>query len=796
MAYLRFLDQVSAQDTALAGGKGANLGELARAGFPVPPGFVLTTAAYRAFVETNNLQEIIGDAIQATDPEDPTELERAATTIASHFIAARMPAEIADELCRAYRTLGQGPVAVRSSATAEDLPEASFAGQQETLLNVTSEEAVLEAVKRCWASLWTARAIAYRAKRAIPSGGVALAVVVQRMVAAEMAGVLFTANPANRDPDEMVVNASRGLGEAVVSGQVTPEEIVVNRRRWKVRRRSGAPRQVLSDPQALDLARLGEQIETHYGRPQDIEWALADGRFHILQARPITTPIRPRLTWKPPMRGLRYMRGGATEMMPDPVSVLFETLGLPAIEQATKEYQQIGTGQAAQAWQNWGFVTINGYVYGWLRLKPAMILTTLLYIPRLLRYAGQAFDIWERETLPNYKKAVTALQGDPAAFSAQELLERIADLALACGRYWASFAGIVPRLDQNERRFALLYQKLRRKDEPEPAVFLRGLENRPLEADLALYAARAGDLDETVARYGHVVYNLDFAVPLAGEDRAGLEAMRRAWVEGAPSPDERYAQLAAEREAATRRIRQRLPDWKRRLFDKALATAQRTAQLRENALFDLGLAWMPLRQYALELGRRLVEAGTLTNPQQVFWLRYGELTALAGKLDRQERPSAPLAEQAEARRAEREAARGARIPFTIPERTARGLASRFVPTAEGRRQAEGNVLTGAGTSPGRVTAVARVIHGSEEFNRLGRGDILVAHATTPAWTPLFALAGGLVADLGGTLSHGSIVAREYGIPAVMGTGNGTERICDGQVVTVDGAAGKVYLSAV
>jgi phosphoenolpyruvate synthase/pyruvate phosphate dikinase len=173
----------------------------------------LATAAYRAFVEANNLQEIVGDTIQDTDPEDPAALERVATTIASRFDAARIPAEIASELRRAYHTLGQGPVAVRSSATAEDLPEASFAGQQETLLNVTGEEAVLEAVKRCWASLWTARAIAYRAKRAIPSGGVALAVVVQRMVAAEMAGVLFTANPTSRDPDEMVINASRGLGE-------------------------------------------------------------------------------------------------------------------------------------------------------------------------------------------------------------------------------------------------------------------------------------------------------------------------------------------------------------------------------------------------------------------------------------------------------------------------------------------------------------------------------------------------------------------------------------------------------
>ena len=559
-------------------------------------------------------------------------------------------------------------------------------------------------------------------------------------------------------------------------------------------RRSRVPHRVLSDAQVAGLVRLGEQIEAHCGCPQDIEWAWADGRFHVLQARPITTAIRPRLSWEPPERGVRYVRGGAMELMPDPVSVLFETVGLPAFERATKEYQEgLGLGPAMQGW---GFVAINGYVYGALRLSLGMMWEAMRALPVLLGRASPAAPTprgWQEETWPAYRQAVAALQGDPTAFSSQELLDRIEALALACGRYWSVFAALVPQLDRAERRFERLYRRLCKKGDPGPAVLLRGLENRPLEADRALYAAGQEDMDGYVVQYGHSLYSLDFAVPLAGEDRAALQAAQRAWAAGAPSPDERHAGLAAEREDATRRLRTRLSGRRRRMFDERLGAAQQAAQVREDALFDLGLAWVPLRRYALELGSRLVEAGALAGAEQVFWLRRDELASLVESLDRSERPLASLAGQAEARRREREAARGVRVPFAIPEGKVKGLLRVFVPTAEARRQAAGDVLSGTGASPGRVRAAARVIGGPEAFGRLGRGEILVAHATTPAWTPLFALAGGLVADLGGALSHGSIVAREYGIPAVMGTGNATERIRDGQVIAVDGTAGKVYL---
>jgi pyruvate,water dikinase len=794
MKYIRSLDQRSGLDIAVAGVKGANLSELMGAGFPVPPGFILITDAYRDFVDFNDLKTAINSAVQNADPNQPAGLARASQLINDHFAAGHVPDKIIGELQSSYLRFEGAPVAVRSSATAEDLPDASFAGQGETVLSVLGEQALLDAVKRCWASLWTARAIAYRAQRSIPFEDLAQAVVVQRMVEAEMAGVLFTANPNTGDPDEMVINAALGLGDALVSGVITPQEIIVGRGAWTVKGRASAQHRVLTSAQAKNLARLGERIESYFALPQDIEWAWAEGQFYVLQSRPVTTFICPHLDWEPPMPGYRYMRGGATELMADPISVLFETLFLPVMERATKQFQErLGLGTAMQ---DWSFVTIHGYVYGRIKPNPKMLLEALLAIPTLMGRTTLLTSVvgyWEQDTLLTYQREVAALRGDPAGLSSRELLRRMEALALATARYWAVFAAMVPQLDRAERRVALLCKGLSRAGDLNAAVLLRGLVNRQLEAERALYAARDDDLGEYLVEYGHVLYNFDFAVPLAGEDRTALEAIRRAWREGVPSPDERHQSLAKEREKATQRIQKRLPGWLRHRFNKALAAGQKAARLREDALFDLGLGWVPLRKFALKLGRRLVGAGALKREEQIFWLRHDELRSLVAGLDRGERLIPSMSGQLEVRRTEREAARGARVPFTLPERAVVGLVKLFVPTAEARRQTTAEVLTGTGTSPGRVTAVARVIHGLEEFERLARGEILVALAATPAWTPLFALAGGLVTDLGGSLSHGSIIAREYGIPAVMGTGNGTEIIQDGQPITVDGSEGRVYL---
>jgi len=338
------------------GGKGTSLARLAAAGLPVPPGFQITTAAYRRFVAEHGLQEQILAAVSAAAPEQPATFEEASSRIGELFAQSAMPDDIAEEIRQAYARLGGGdvPVAVRSSATAEDLPGASFAGQQETYLNIPGAEAVLEAVKRCWASLWTARAIAYRARQGIAPGSVALAVVVQKLVFADAAGVMFTANPITGKRDEIVINAAWGLGEAIVSGAVTPDTLTVEKATGRIIRRettekramtvraetgtwevpvpvSQKKKAVLTGAQAAELARLGTDIEKLYEMPMDIEWTLATGKLEIVQARPITALPEPPLEWKSPYPKPLLAHGDSIDLAPDAVSPLFATLGIPIV---------------------------------------------------------------------------------------------------------------------------------------------------------------------------------------------------------------------------------------------------------------------------------------------------------------------------------------------------------------------------------------------------------------------------------------------------------------------------------
>jgi hypothetical protein len=304
------LTAVGRDDLTVAGGKGANLGELIRAGFPVPDGAVVTTDAYAAVVEHAGLA-----------PAGTTAAEDGGGALRAAFAAVEIPADLRTAILDAYAQLGRGPVAVRSSATAEDLPGAAFAGQQDTYLNVVGPDALLDAVRRCWGSLWTERAIGYRARRDVDPEGVRIAVVVQRMVPAAFAGVLFTANPVSGARDEVVVDASSGLGEAVVSGLVTPDHYVLDGD-GSVRERRTGQREVvvrgvegggvehrtdeahleLPDPVLAELAVLGRNVAAHFGRPQDIEWAWADGQVWLVQARPMTA-LPP-----PPLRLSRFQR--------------------------------------------------------------------------------------------------------------------------------------------------------------------------------------------------------------------------------------------------------------------------------------------------------------------------------------------------------------------------------------------------------------------------------------------------------------------------------------------------------
>src|SRR2546428_7674174 len=261
---VRSLDELTATDLPDAGGKGANLGELRRAGFPVPDGFVITTAAYALAAEASGVTG-----------ETPASAR-------VRLVASPVPPGIADAVREAYRALGAPRVAVRSSATAEDLPDASFAGQQDTVLGVAGTDAVLDAVRRCWASLWNDRAVAYRQTHDVPARGLRLAVVVQRMIEAQSAGVLFTADPITGRRRRAAIEAVRGLAEQLVSGAVNPDHFIVDTPSGAVLERRG---DILSDAQLRDLAAIGARIEDHFGSPQDIEWAIdSAGKLWIVQS--------------------------------------------------------------------------------------------------------------------------------------------------------------------------------------------------------------------------------------------------------------------------------------------------------------------------------------------------------------------------------------------------------------------------------------------------------------------------------------------------------------------------------
>ena len=331
----------------LVGGKGATLMRLATSGFPVPPGFLITTEAYRRFVAENNVQAVIDEALRGVDGSDPAALERAATAISEVFARAIVPQEIVAAIQQAYAALEppEPAVAVRSSATAEDLPELSFAGQQETFLDVRGDTPLLDAIRRAWASLWTARAIAYRQQMGVPQDDVAMAIVMQEMVPAEVSGVLFTANPATGNRDEIVIEAAFGLGERIVGGTVTPESYVVARDSLAITRVTPGAHDALAtsvgeesaalsggralpDPLLPELAELGLRVERLFGgTPQDIEWAVANGRLWLLQARPITNlPPAIAAVWESPEPGATWVRRQVVEHMPEPLSPLFAEL--------------------------------------------------------------------------------------------------------------------------------------------------------------------------------------------------------------------------------------------------------------------------------------------------------------------------------------------------------------------------------------------------------------------------------------------------------------------------------------
>src|SRR5215204_6113050 len=869
MAYTAWFDEIGKEDIALVGGKGANLGELNRAGLPVPSGFVITTAAYDTVVKASGIKGEVVALASVPRAEDPAGFEEVAEVIRTLFSGGKVPDEMAEEIQASYQELSddrETPVAVRSSATAEDLPGMSFAGQQETYLNVRGAEALLEAVKNCWASLWSPRAMDKRTRQGIDPANVSLAVVVQRMVESEAAGVMFTANPSNGRRNELTISAAWGLGESVVSGTVTPDSIVVEKGSGRVLSRetsaklvmtvyseSGSEERpvpearrrqpVLDDGAAAELARYGKRIEDHYGTPQDIEWALAGGEYFVAQARSITAlpePMTdPPTNWSVPDPKGFYVRASIVEQMPDPLSPLFADLAYGSVPRSLDKLIEELMGSDTLREGELAFPTINGYAYYYYKMAAILRISVkaLAVLPSLYG-SGKTSGVkrWREYSHPRYATIVKEWETKPPEdLPAVGLLAGARELLDAGTEYYTSVQTIIPIAATSEMFFTSFYDRLiRREGDPPGQIFLLGFDSTPIRAEKSLYdlATWCGEHPELAAAlldtpseralellrmeeplagmgervwddwrsrfqthldsYGYAVYNLDFVNPVPADDPAPLFDTLKFYLRGeGQNPHERQRRMVRRREEATKAVLERLDPARGRLISRLLRWAQDAAPVREDALADTGLAWPVMRRMLLELGRRLVEAGAVGKPADVFWLRWDELEDKAGSLDAGATQLASLADSVEQRKMLWRGQRQVTPPQLLPRGTWLKFFERLMPAAS--EEQTGDTINGVAASSGQVTAPARVLSGPEDFGQMQPGEVLVAGITTPAWTSLFAMASAVVTDVGGPLSHSSIVAREYDIPAVLGTGVATRRIRSGQSVRVDGDAGTVML---
>lgn len=816
------LRAVSGSMHDLVGGKAANLGELTRAGFGVPPGFCVSTQAYRRVAD--------GDLLATMAPEQARQMLR----------AVDIPDDLATEIRQAYEQLGEEvPVAVRSSATAEDLPFASFAGQQDTFLNVIGSDGVLDAVRRCWASLWTDRAVSYRESNGIDHHAVYLAVVVQRMVDSAVSGVMFTANPVTGKRSQVVIDASPGLGEAVVSGAVNPDHFVVDgavivERRLgdktvAIRSRAGGGTEevardsddapCLTDRQVHELARLGKSVEAHYGAPQDTEWAFdADGDLLLTQARPITTLFPLPVHAAPDPVPLHvYFSFNVAQGLERPIT----PMGRSAFREiATSVYRIIIGNPGSQSFVVAGeriffdFTNVMRSRVGrqvstrLLRLmeaRSAEILTGLLDDPRLSVTQPSPWPSVKRVLRLSWRfrmpvRFVHALLRPEQAVAdtmalEQELRRRSA--ALPVGQALQQcVAPILPKVVPVPLAgFAMLalVGKLVPTKPGELQTVLRGLPNNvTTQMDLALWELaqqirrdpvatgqlQAGQhpagLDEFLRRWGHrAVAEIDLGVPRWSDDPTHIVGVLRNYLRMTDenvAPDAMFARGAAEAEEMIERLARRA-GWRGPVVRWALRRTRLLAGLREFPKFLVITLFGLLRARILDSAAAL----DLESDDDVFFLTLDELRS----------PPPNLADLiAERKEVFARELRRRHVPRIL-------LSDGTEPEATRAPVAAGD-LVGTPASAGQVTGIARVVMDPVGAH-LEPGEILVAPSTDPGWTPLFLTAGGLVMEMGGANSHGAVVAREYGIPAVVGVREAVTRIASGDRITVDGSRGTVSL---
>ena len=888
--YVISFGDAKATERALVGGKGANLAQLVAAGLPVPTGFCVTTTAYETLIDDPSIEKAIHE-LAAIDPTDTAAIADAGAALRTQIQDCDVPDEIRTAIETALDATASDPeqaYAVRSSATAEDLPEASFAGQQETFLNVGSDE-IVDRVRDCMASLFTDRAIAYRANNGIPHEDVALAVVVQRMVSPDASGICFTADPQTGNRYIASIEAGFGLGDALVSGDATGDTVRIDTRTGEVldyeignqqvavRPHPGGGTEtvelpptdrddrVLSDKQARTLVEIGTEIEALFECPQDIEWCLEDGTFSIMQARPITS-LFPRPMPVPSDERLHvyYSMGHGqafAEAMPPLVCDVWQTYiqnvmakwGLESdtqwgVEAGGRLYidmtilleisivrrrmpEQLATasepvgvalenllarrGEEFRAKQTGrDTLTVLRRVAGamWEEARMGFPLTSAMGSGFFGAFIGEPnppaheearWNTWGQTVAAQVhapdtpaKRAHAVFAPDKTGFTSLPLSgvllaaftidgwlpQRFSDApgdVTAVGRGFPD--ELVTRIDLGLGDLADVAR-----DHPDVADALQqGASIDEIETREGGEVFRDA-LDEYLDEFGHrATGELDISRPRWREDPSGLLATVQSNLEHGEKGEHRahLRQLEREANAAAERLEERadhgiLGPIRKRVVRQLIRTYRGYIQTREYPKHGTAYLLTAWHEALCDAGEQLVADGVLTSADDLWFLQKDELfAALDGD---------SIAVDIDARRNEFERHAAMDAP---PVLTSDGEA----PSADIEREdVPDDALVGTGVSDGVIEGVARVVHDPAE-ETIETGEILVAPSSDPGWTPLFLNAAGIVVEVGGRLSHGALVAREYGLPGVVSVAEATQRIETGDHIRVDGTRGTVEL---
>ncbi|SCL70884.1 pyruvate, water dikinase [Micromonospora citrea] len=861
--YVAGLQEVDETHVATVGGKGAHLGALSRIdGVRVPAGFCVTTDAFRRIMaEAPQIDDRL-DRLARLDPGDREAVGTLSAEIRRTIEGVAVPDDVAAAITGALARLGeQAAYAVRSSATAEDLPTASFAGQQDTYLNVVGPAAILGHVSRCWASLFTERAVTYRQRNGIDHRAAHMAVVVQQMVLPDAAGILFTADPVTGNRKVVTIEASFGLGEALVSGLVNPDvhrvrdgEIVARAVAAKERAVHALPaggtremaidprrreQPALTDEQVVRLARLGRRIEAHFGRPQDIEWCLVDDDFQVVQSRPITTlfPV-------PAARDREnrvYLSVGHQQMMTDAmrplgVSMWQLTAMAPMHEAGGRLFVDV-TARLASPASRPGLLEVMGKGDPLIRdaLETVLDRDDFVLTPSEAGPGGppvggppapiETDPAIVTELIERSRASVAALRRDirtktgPALFdflleAFQEHKRVLGDplsmQAIMAGmeatwwlndrlREWLGEENAADALTlsapgnvTSEMGLALLDVADVIRPHPEVVAFLQGVDDEgfldelpklpggaeardAIAAYLDAYGMRCvGEIDITRPRWSERPTTL---VPAILDNVRNLEPGAR---------ERRFAQGRRQAEQKEREVLERLralPDGERKAEEtKRMIDRVRTfIGYREYPKYAIISRYFVYKQALLAEAERLVRADVLREREDVFYLTFQEFHDVA----RTNRADDRLIR----RRKDEFRSYQSLTPPRVLTSDGEGVAGAYR-----RDDVPAGALVGLPVSGGIVEGRARVVLDMAEAS-LEPGDILVTAYTDPSWSPLFVAIAGLVTEIGGLMTHGAVIAREYGLPALVGVEHATRLIRDGQRIRVHGAGGYVEILA-